>query len=69
VIVRQFVSDLRTIVGREQLHMAVELAKGTCGTVEDYKKRCGFISGMERALQLAEELTKKLDGDETEEAA
>lgn len=67
VTLRQFVKDLRTIIGQENGTKAVQLGKGQIKDMEEYKKIVGWIAGMDAAGDLADRMLRQME--ESEEQA
>lgn len=58
---RTFVKDLQTALNNASIEKSIQLGKGQCATIEDYKKTVGFIAGLGAAAQVAEEMLRKVE--------
>jgi hypothetical protein len=61
VTIRKFVKDFNVIVFQNTAQKAVQLGKGQCPNMEEYKKVVGWISGMEAAAELAKAMLTQLE--------
>ena len=57
---RRFVQDLRTTLNNAAGEKSLQLGKGQCATIEDYKKTVGFIAGLTAAGDLAVQRLRKV---------
>lgn len=61
VTIRQFVKDFRQIVGQNVGQKSLQLGKGQCPDHEAYKQIVGWISGMEAAAELADNMLRQME--------
>jgi len=58
---RTFVKDLQAALSNASVNKSLQLGKGQCATIEDYKKSVGFISGLDAASQLADQMLRGIE--------
>ena len=58
---RRYVKDLRTALNNAAVNKSLQLGKGQCATIEDYKKTVGYISGLEAAGEVAEQMLRGIE--------
>lgn len=59
--IRQFVSELKKALQQQQVNKSLQLGKGQCATIEDYKKIVGYIAGLDGACVIADKMLSQLD--------
>ena len=66
VTVRQFVKEFRNLVAQNAGEKSMALGKGQAPSLEEYKRICGWIAGMEAAGQLADNMLRQLEERDSE---
>ena len=61
VTLRRFVKDFRSVVAQNAVQKSVQLGKGQCKDMEEYKKNVGWIAGLEAAGELAEQMLRQME--------
>lgn len=61
VTLRQFVKELRAVIGQNVMQNAVVMAKGQLKDMEEYKRKVGFNEGLEAAGTLADNMLRQLE--------
>jgi signal recognition particle GTPase len=58
---RSFVNDLDKIVQQQHMNMALKLAKGQCGTLENYHRQVGQMEGLGITVNLARDMLGQME--------
>jgi hypothetical protein len=61
ISIRQFVKELRNVVNQQVVSNSVQIGKGTCKDMEEYKRKVGFNEGLDAAASLAESMYRQLE--------
>jgi hypothetical protein len=61
VTLRQFVKEFRNLCAQNAGQKALQLGKGQCKDLEEYKKITGWIAGVEAAGELADQMLRQLE--------
>lgn len=56
-----FHQELQRLVEVERREKAEDMARGACGDFADYRYAVGYVDGMNRVLELADDIRKKQD--------
>jgi len=56
---RNFVEDFEKIIAKGHTAMALKLAKGQCGSLEEYKREVGRMEGLVLAVQTAKDMLRQ----------
>lgn len=67
VTLRQFVKELQHIIQQQAITNSIQLGKGQCASLEEYKQKVGFIRGLEAASDMAGNMVQQLE-DQAREA-
>ena len=59
--IRQFVKQLQEALNQQAVNKSLQLGKGQCTSMEDYKKVVGYVSGLEAAGSLAESMIRQME--------
>lgn len=58
---RRFVKDFRTALSNAAMNKSIQLGKGQCGSLEEYKKTVGYIAGLEAGGEIAEQMLRSIE--------
>lgn len=61
ISIRQFVKELRNVVNQQVISNSVQIGKGQCKDMEEYKRKVGFNEGLDAAASLAENMFRQLE--------
>jgi hypothetical protein len=61
VTIRQFVKDFKQACIQHSQQRALQLGKGQCKDIEEYKRHTGYIAGIEAAADLADQMLRQLE--------
>ena len=61
ITIRQFVKELQNALAQTTIQTSVQLGKGQCATLEDYKTKVGFIKGLDGASEMAGSMLRNLE--------
>ena len=64
---RQFVKEFRSLIGQNTANKSIQLGKGQVKDMEEYKRITGWISGMEAAGELADNMLRQLEEQEEQQ--
>ena len=67
VTIRQFVKNFRQVVSNEAAGKSLQLGKGQCATIEEYKRITGLIAGLEAAGELADRMMRQMEEADADE--
>lgn len=61
VTLRQFVKDFQAAVAQTVGQSSLQLGKGQCKDFEEYKRKVGFIEGLNAAADLADQMMRRVE--------
>jgi len=64
---RAFVNNFSSIVDQSKVSMALKLARGSIGSLEEYKREVGRIEGMDSAVSLMRDMLGRLEAGEDDD--
>lgn len=67
ITLRQFVKEFRNMIGQNAASSSMQLGKGQCKDMEEYKRKVGFIEGLEASGQLAENMLRQIEEQDAQE--
>jgi hypothetical protein len=67
VTLRQFVKEFRQLVAQNVANNSMQLGKGQCKDMEEYKRKVGFNEGLEAAGSLADNMLRQLEEQDSQE--
>lgn len=63
---RKFVKDLQATLGQAAAQRSLQLGKGQCKDMQEYKRAVGFIEGLNGAGDIAEQMLRAIEDHERE---
>lgn len=68
-LIARFVNDLDRNVQADVAQRSANVGQGGCANMETYREQCGINKGMNRAVEMARAMLRKLelDADEVEQ--
>lgn len=66
VTIRQFVKEFRNLITQQIGNNSLQLGKGQCKDMEEYKRKVGFNEGLDAASQLADQMYRQLEDQDKE---
>lgn len=61
VTLRAFVKDLKQVIAQEAGGKSLQLGKGQCANMEEYKRSVGWIAGLNAAAELADKMMRQIE--------
>jgi len=61
VTVKKFVKDLKQVIAQEAGGKSLQLGKGQCANMEEYKRAVGWIAGLNDAGALADRMMRQIE--------
>lgn len=66
-MIRQFVRDLQNALGQQSLNKSLQLGKGQCASMEQYKHTSGYIAGLDAAADIADKMLRAVEDAERQQ--
>jgi len=67
VTIRQFIKDFRQLISQQVGQNSLQIGKGTCASMEEYKRKVGFNEGLGAAAELADQMLRQLEESERDD--
>jgi hypothetical protein len=61
VTIRHFVKEFRNLISQQVGKNSLQIGRGTCKDMEEYKRKVGFNEGMDAAASLADNMLRQLE--------
>lgn len=61
ITLRGFVKAAEQAVNQTKGNMAMKLARGSCGSMEQYNRECGRMEGMDQAVGLLKDMLGQIE--------